>query len=263
MRAADPSEELERLLDARTTAHRLAASPMSSLGELEDWLAGLRIALVSGRSALPSAAEAIAGCPIEGSWWGHPEGSRIYRLLNELEGGASGYADLALVEGKRTLLAASLLPVAAALAADAGRRRRVIEGLRAPARRLLDALASGRVVRSDDHDDLGKDARSARRALEAGLLARSRSIHTASGRHVSLLEPYGDDGSPGAATVAAEPLSELLAAGLSACVVAERREIDGWFRFVEPDAKRRSDALDHLATRTLARDGRIWLTSRQ
>lgn len=261
--AADPSKELEHLLGARTRSHRLIGLPMSSLGELEDWLAGLGVALVSGRGALPNAAEAIAGGPIEGSWWGHAEGSRIYRLLGELEEGASGYEELALVEGKRTLLAASLVPAAAALAADPGRRRRVVEGLKAPARRLLEALESKRVVRSDDHGAAGKEARSARRALEAGLLARSRSVHTESGRHVSLLEPYGDEAPPGGAKETAAALSELLAAGLSACVVAERREIEGWFRFVEPDAGRRSDALDHLAPRTLAVDGRIWMTPPQ
>jgi hypothetical protein len=31
---------------------------------------------------VPRLTEAIAGMPIEGSWWGHPLGKEIYRVLN-------------------------------------------------------------------------------------------------------------------------------------------------------------------------------------
>ncbi|HXY43395.1 MAG TPA: hypothetical protein VEH29_04350 [Acidimicrobiales bacterium] len=57
--SGDAAQELEQLLVVRATAHRLnAGTPMASVLELEEWLGGRGIALVSGRSALPNATEA-------------------------------------------------------------------------------------------------------------------------------------------------------------------------------------------------------------
>ena len=36
------------------------------------------VVLESARGAVPSLAEAIAGEPIRGSWWGHPRGNAIH-----------------------------------------------------------------------------------------------------------------------------------------------------------------------------------------
>jgi hypothetical protein len=36
------------------------------------------VVLESGRGAVPSLAEAIAGAPIRGSWWAHPRGNDIF-----------------------------------------------------------------------------------------------------------------------------------------------------------------------------------------
>jgi hypothetical protein len=262
--AADAKRELGRLLSVRTTAHRLdAGAPMTSVGQLQEWLGVRGMALVSGKSAVPNAAEAIAGCQIEGSWWGHPEGSRIYRILNELEDGESGIDELALVEGKRTLLEGRLMPIVLAVACDRDRRRRVIEGLRDPARKLFSAITAGSVVRSDDPGSRGNVWRSARVALESGLLARSTSEHTAAGHHVSLLQEYGGKAPvtavPAAATTSG--LAELFASALGSAVVARRTEVEKWFRLVEPDPQLRSDALSRIACRTIAVDGRAWLTT--
>ncbi|MGD0595689.1 MAG: hypothetical protein ABSB54_18620 [Acidimicrobiales bacterium] len=256
-------DELERLLAARTTAHRLdAAAPMRSVVELEAWLEDRGLALVSARSAVPNATEAIVGGPIEGSWWGHREGSRIYRLLSALQQGDAGFIDLALVDGKRTLISPRLFPVAQALAADLGRRSRVIDGLNDRARGLLAALDDGRVVRSDDSELSGKAGRAARMALESGLLARSVSIHTASGRHASLLERYGDPvvGVEVGAASAAAGLPALLAAALRAAVVAQQQDVEKWLRFVEPDRRLRSQATGQLSARTIKAGSRTWLT---
>jgi hypothetical protein len=37
------------------------------------------VVLQSARGPVPSLAEAIAGGPIRGSWWGHPKGHDIFR----------------------------------------------------------------------------------------------------------------------------------------------------------------------------------------
>ena len=38
------------------------------------------IVLQAARGPVPSLAEAIAGGPIRGSWWGHPKGHEIFRI---------------------------------------------------------------------------------------------------------------------------------------------------------------------------------------
>ena len=38
------------------------------------------VVLQAARGPVPSLAEAIAGGPIRGSWWGHPKGQEIFRV---------------------------------------------------------------------------------------------------------------------------------------------------------------------------------------
>jgi hypothetical protein len=40
------------------------------------------VVLVAAKGPVPRLTEAIAGVPIKGSWWGHPMGHEIYRILN-------------------------------------------------------------------------------------------------------------------------------------------------------------------------------------
>lgn len=54
----------------------------SSMEEL-DWVREQGVVMQSARGPVPSLAERIAGGPIRGSWWGHPSGHEIYRVLNE------------------------------------------------------------------------------------------------------------------------------------------------------------------------------------
>src|SRR5215471_9885799 len=42
------------------------------------------IVLQAARGPVPSLAEAIAGGPIRGSWWGHPKGGEIFRASSEV-----------------------------------------------------------------------------------------------------------------------------------------------------------------------------------
>jgi hypothetical protein len=253
---ADDGAELEALLSERTIAHRAnTGDPMTTLDQLRAWLDGRGIALVSGHSAVPNAAEAIAGQAIQGSWWGHACGGAIYRFLTELEDDEN-WLDVALIESKHTLVSSSLTPAVVELAADAERRNRVVAKLPTGALRLWEVVSEGEGVNSDDPRFSGKSWRAARRALEVGLLARSRSEHTDSGHHVAWVEMFGDQPTIGDGNA----LGRVLRACLSSAVVAERREVVRWLRAVEPDTAVLEAAVDSLGTRTLVVDSRTWLT---
>jgi hypothetical protein len=70
--------------------------------------------LQSARGALPTLTEAIAGEPIRGSWWGHPQGQRIFRTLEGVYDSGE-VAACRLVGGKLTLVHARLWPALLAL----------------------------------------------------------------------------------------------------------------------------------------------------
>ena len=70
---------------------------------------------MSARGPIPNLAEAIAGEPIRGSWWGHRKGHDIYRILTAV----TASADLIvcrLVNGKQTLLHRRVWPAVVRLA---------------------------------------------------------------------------------------------------------------------------------------------------
>src|SRR3954471_16655853 len=61
------------------------------------------VVLASAKGPVPSLAEAIAGEPIRGSWWGHEKGAEIFRAL----GTVSDSPDVLcfrLVDGKITFV---------------------------------------------------------------------------------------------------------------------------------------------------------------
>ncbi|WP_342118445.1 hypothetical protein [Pseudoduganella sp. OTU4001] len=71
--------------------------------------------LASARGKAPTLTEAIAGAPIKGSWWGHPDGKRIFAVLSEMQ----EHDDILvcrLLAGKVTLVHRRLWPAVAALA---------------------------------------------------------------------------------------------------------------------------------------------------
>jgi hypothetical protein len=73
------------------------------------------IVLQAARGPVPSLAEAIAGGPIRGSWWGHPKGQEIFRVAEAV----SEDADILvckLVEGKVTYLHRRVWPALVKLA---------------------------------------------------------------------------------------------------------------------------------------------------
>lgn len=44
------------------------------------------VVLQSARGPVPNLADAVAGAPIRGSWWGHPRGHDIFRAIREVRG---------------------------------------------------------------------------------------------------------------------------------------------------------------------------------
>ena len=80
------------------------------------------VVLASGRGALPNLAEAVAGEPIRGSWWGHPKGTEIFRALGAVDD-SPDILCFRLVEGKVTFVHRRLWPALVRLAAELGKER--------------------------------------------------------------------------------------------------------------------------------------------
>lgn len=78
------------------------------------------VVLQAARGPVPSLAEAIAGGPIRGSWWGHPKGRDIYRAAEAI-GDSADILVCKLVDGKVTYVHRRLWP---ALVKLAGRFRK-------------------------------------------------------------------------------------------------------------------------------------------
>lgn len=86
------------------------------------------VVLVSAKGPVPTLTHAIAGETITGSWWGHPQGKRIFAVLQAV----SGDPDIVvcrLVDGKLTLVHSRLWPALAAAAAtiEPARLARIVQ----------------------------------------------------------------------------------------------------------------------------------------
>ena len=73
------------------------------------------VVLVSARGPVPTLTAAIAGEPIRGSWWGHPEGKRIFAVLQAVSKDPDVLV-CRLVDNKITLVHRRLWPALAAAA---------------------------------------------------------------------------------------------------------------------------------------------------
>jgi hypothetical protein len=67
------------------------------------------VVLVAGKGPAPRLTEAIVGGPVKGSWWGHPQGQQIFRVLQDLAD-SDAILFCRLVEGKVTLVHRRLWP---------------------------------------------------------------------------------------------------------------------------------------------------------
>lgn len=73
------------------------------------------VVLQAARGPVPSLAEAIAGGPIRGSWWGHPKGHDIFRAAEAICDSADVLV-CKLVDGKVTYIHRRLWPALVKLA---------------------------------------------------------------------------------------------------------------------------------------------------
>jgi hypothetical protein len=78
------------------------------------------VVLESARGPVPSLAEAIAGQPIRGSWWAHPNGRLIFELTRAVRDSEQVLV-CRLVQGKVTFVHQRVWPALVRLAADFNR----------------------------------------------------------------------------------------------------------------------------------------------
>jgi hypothetical protein len=85
--------------------------PVKTKKEALDFVKRHGAVLESAKGTIPSLAQAIAGEPIRGSWWGHPKGNQIYMLLNDVCD-SPDIVRCRLMDGKITLVHRRLWPAA-------------------------------------------------------------------------------------------------------------------------------------------------------
>jgi len=73
------------------------------------------VVLQAARGPVPSLAEAIAGGPIRGSWWGHPKGHDIFRVAEAIRESPEVLV-CKLIDGKVTYIHRRLWPALVKLA---------------------------------------------------------------------------------------------------------------------------------------------------
>jgi len=117
----------------------------------------------------------ITGETVAGSWWSHPRAHEIFRELEKLE----DVLAVKLIAGKVTFVDKRLQSAVAAV----GRAREPwqMRGLSPGARELLDRVDRKGSVRASG---------AASKELQLRLLVNAREVHTESGRHVMVLEPW-------------------------------------------------------------------------
>ena len=73
--------------------------------------------------SVPNLVEQIVGEPVQGSWWGHPQGHEIYALLTALRVADAEVAVCKFIDGKITYIHRRLWAPCARLAAKLGAER--------------------------------------------------------------------------------------------------------------------------------------------
>lgn len=149
-------------------------------------LAAAGILLVQD-ATLPSVTTLVTGEPVRGSWWAHEQAHSIFDVLEAFETDA---AIAKLVGKKQTLVHRDRWPELAAIGAE--RADWQLGGLPADARSVLEQVdAAGGAVRSHALTVAGSRARGVVvRDVETRLLLAIREIHTESGRHAKVLQPW-------------------------------------------------------------------------
>jgi hypothetical protein len=259
-------ELLNELQARRLRLHRLEPSrPLRNVRAAVAFVRERQIVVAAGRSSLPMLAEALVGHEIHGSWMADPEVFRIHRLMRRLSQSPAVIV-ATLIQGKETLIDASLGPSVARIANDRSRREAAYHNLPPLARALLDDVQRSGEIRMDRWKASAKLGRDARVRLERQLLVVSTSLHTESGYHTALVRPWAASpagvrfGKASRRLDYAEAQRRLWLAAVRSAVVAPEREARQWFPFA---ASGLEDLIDAGKCQRISAAGRTWLTCRQ
>jgi hypothetical protein len=148
--------------------------------------------LLESDARLPSVSALVAGAPVRGSWWGHPQGGIIY----EVAGWLAAQSDVLvckLVSGKVSYVHRSLW--SACFAVATAREPWQTQGLSRAALNLLAGVQREGELRTDDLPWFdcgahGPTAAAAARELEKKLLVHAAQVHTDKGFHAKSLESW-------------------------------------------------------------------------
>src|SRR5256885_9347390 len=93
---------------------------MKSAFDPLDFIARHGVVLASAKGPVPNLAEAVAGEPIRGSWWGHKKGSDIFHALGAVDDSLDVLC-FRFVKGKITFVHRRLWPALVRLADELGK----------------------------------------------------------------------------------------------------------------------------------------------
>src|SRR2546426_7852526 len=231
------SGRIKQLLASRLRLHRLKPSrPIRDVRSALAFIEERGIVLSTGRSSLPSLAEAIAGRQLRGSWMANPEVFRIYKVLGKVHR-SDAVVTAPLILGRETLLDVTLGPAVARIAGDAKRRKAARASLPPLAKRLLADVEAHGEVRMDRWPASTERGRAARLRLERLLLVVSRDLHTESGYHTAVVTPWRKSriavrfGKHAKRLRLDEAEDQLILAAVQSAVVGPEREVRRWFVF--------------------------------
>jgi hypothetical protein len=143
-----------------------------------DTLSGVGLLLTQDKR-LPNVVTLVTGEFLRTSWWSHPKGRLIFKVLSEL----SDHPDVLfskLLYGKVTLIHRKLWP--AFLTVASANEPWQVRGLTMAGQQLLKSL-------SESKEPIRSSGRAVKE-LEVKLLAHAKEVHTESGRHELLVEPW-------------------------------------------------------------------------
>ncbi|MBI2680614.1 MAG: hypothetical protein HYX25_06355 [Candidatus Solibacter usitatus] len=132
-------------------------------------------------ASLPSVAGLVAGGPVRGSWWAHPQSHAIYAVLMKMEHD-SAILTMKLISSKVTFVHRSLWP--AAIGVASAREPWQTKALTRDARALLAEINRRGEMRADGLPGL------VTRELENALLVHAEEFHTETGAHGKRLQTW-------------------------------------------------------------------------
>lgn len=138
---------------------------------------------------LPSLVATIAGEPVSGTWWSHPQGNLMFNISNEL---ADDHEILAVkfINKKITYLDSRHWDAFFAIAMSQAEWQ--LKRLPPDSKRLYDKILENKELRADDTSfkkspaEIGKIASK----LEERLLLFSDNVHTESGKYVRIFKSW-------------------------------------------------------------------------